>query len=150
MAEYDHVPGLLTQLERTPRKLPKLTIAPSITSLDDLQPLLEADTRDRDEALRAQAGTSAVSGDPLQGRGLRSGLPMRGMIAAVSPEGVIGLGGAIPWRHPGDMRRFARVTRGGTVVHGAADLGVDESPPPPHRRNIVITRGNVGEGGALP
>ncbi|MGO8999476.1 MAG: thymidylate synthase [Polyangiaceae bacterium] len=44
MAEYDHVPGLRTQLERTPRKLPTLTIAPSIRSLDDLQPLLEADT----------------------------------------------------------------------------------------------------------
>ena len=44
MAEYDHVPGLRTQLERAPRKLPKLTIAPSIRSLDDLEPLLEADT----------------------------------------------------------------------------------------------------------
>ena len=27
MAEYDHVPGLRKQLERTPRALPKLTIA---------------------------------------------------------------------------------------------------------------------------
>jgi thymidylate synthase len=44
MSEYDHVPGLRTQLERAPRKLPRLTIAPSIRSLDDLQPLLEADT----------------------------------------------------------------------------------------------------------
>ena len=44
MAEYDHVPGLRTQLERTPRTLPRLTIAPSIRSLDDLGPLLEADT----------------------------------------------------------------------------------------------------------
>src|SRR5208337_2910715 len=44
MAEYDHVPGLREQLARAPRKLPKLTIAPTIQSLDDLQPLLEADT----------------------------------------------------------------------------------------------------------
>jgi thymidylate synthase len=44
MAEYDHVPGLRAQLERVPRKLPKLTIAPSITKLEDLEPLLEADT----------------------------------------------------------------------------------------------------------
>jgi thymidylate synthase len=44
MAEYDHVPGLRTQLTREPRKLPKLTIDPAIRSLDDLKPLLEADT----------------------------------------------------------------------------------------------------------
>jgi thymidylate synthase len=44
MADYDHVPGLRAQLERAPRKLPKLTIDPAIQSLDDLQPLLEADT----------------------------------------------------------------------------------------------------------
>jgi thymidylate synthase len=44
MAEYDHVPGLKQQLERATRKLPMLAIDPSITSLDDLRPLLEADT----------------------------------------------------------------------------------------------------------
>ena len=44
MAEYDHVPGLRAQLERAPRTLPRLTIAPSITKLEDLEPLLEADT----------------------------------------------------------------------------------------------------------
>ncbi len=44
MAEYDHVPGLLAQLERAPRRLPTLTIDPAIVSLDDLKPLLEADT----------------------------------------------------------------------------------------------------------
>jgi len=44
MAEYDHVPGLKTQLEREPRPLPRLAIDPAIRSLDDLRPLLEADT----------------------------------------------------------------------------------------------------------
>jgi thymidylate synthase len=44
MAEYDHVPGLELQLTREPRGLPKLTIDPSIQSLDDLLPLLHADT----------------------------------------------------------------------------------------------------------
>jgi thymidylate synthase len=44
MAEHDHVPGLMRQLEREPRPLPRLTIDPSIRSLDDLRPLLEADT----------------------------------------------------------------------------------------------------------
>lgn len=44
MAEYDHVPGLKLQLERAPRALPKLTIDPAIQSLEDIRPLLEADT----------------------------------------------------------------------------------------------------------
>jgi thymidylate synthase len=44
MAEYDHVPGLRKQLEREPRPLPTLTIDPAIRSLDDLRPLLDADT----------------------------------------------------------------------------------------------------------
>jgi thymidylate synthase len=44
MAEYDHVPGLRRQLERAPRALPRLSIDPAIRSLDDLVPLLEADT----------------------------------------------------------------------------------------------------------
>jgi thymidylate synthase len=44
MAEYDHVPGLRLQLERAPRALPRLTIDPAIQRLDDLKPLLEADT----------------------------------------------------------------------------------------------------------
>jgi thymidylate synthase len=44
MAEYDHVPGLHQQLQREARTLPRLTIDPSITGLDDLTPLLEAST----------------------------------------------------------------------------------------------------------
>ena len=44
MAEYDHVPGLLEQLKRTPRPLPRLTIDPAIAKLDDIEPLLHADT----------------------------------------------------------------------------------------------------------
>jgi thymidylate synthase len=44
MAEYDHVPGLKQQLERTPRALPRLSIDPAIRSLSDIKPLLDADT----------------------------------------------------------------------------------------------------------
>ena len=44
MAEYDHVPGLRKQLERAPRARPTLSIDPSIRSLDDIKPLLQADT----------------------------------------------------------------------------------------------------------
>lgn len=44
MAEHDHIPGLKEQLTRQTRALPKLTIDPAITSLDDITPLLEAET----------------------------------------------------------------------------------------------------------
>ena len=44
MSEYDHIPGLQQQLRRTPRKLPTLEIDPSITCLDDIEPLLALDT----------------------------------------------------------------------------------------------------------
>jgi dihydrofolate reductase len=63
---------------------------------------------------------------------------MRGMIFAVSPEGVIGLDGKIPWRHPGDFRRFKRVTTGTTVIMGRATFD-EVGKPLPGRRNIVVT-----------
>lgn len=63
---------------------------------------------------------------------------MRGMIFAESPEGVIGQGGKIPWRHPGDQRRFKKVTMGSTLIMGRATF--DETGRPlPGRRNIVVT-----------
>jgi dihydrofolate reductase len=62
------------------------------------------------------------------------------MIAAVSPEGVIGLGGGIPWRHPGDMRRFKRVTEASTVIMGRLTWESMQGKALPRRRNVVITR----------
>lgn len=44
MAEYDHVPGLVTQLERAPRARPRLAISPALRDLSDVKPLLDADT----------------------------------------------------------------------------------------------------------
>ncbi len=63
---------------------------------------------------------------------------MRGMIFAISPERVIGVGGQIPWRHPGDMRRFKQVTLGTTVIMGRATFD-ENGRPLPGRRNIVVT-----------
>jgi dihydrofolate reductase len=63
---------------------------------------------------------------------------MIGMIYAVSPEGVIGLDNAIPWHHPGDLRRFMRVTLGSTVISGRATYE-SVGKPLPKRRNIVVT-----------
>jgi len=42
----------------------------------------------------------------------------RGIIAAVSPEGVIGAFGRMPWHYPEDLKRFKRLTLGSTVIMG--------------------------------
>ena len=66
--------------------------------------------------------------------------PLRGAIAAVSPENVIGLHGQLPWNHPGDQRRFKRVTLGTTVIMGRATWESMDGRPLPKRRNVVISR----------
>jgi dihydrofolate reductase len=60
------------------------------------------------------------------------------MIFAMSPERVIGVGGQIPWNHPGDMKRFMRVTTGTTVIMGRATFD-SVGKALPRRRNIVVT-----------
>jgi dihydrofolate reductase len=60
------------------------------------------------------------------------------MIYAVSPEGVIGANGGIPWHHPGDLRRFKRVTLGTTLIMGRKTFQ-SVGKPLPGRRNIVVT-----------
>lgn len=63
---------------------------------------------------------------------------MLGIIYAVSPEGVIGKNGTIPWRYPGDWRRFKRVTLGSTVIMGRATFeSIGKALP--GRRNVVVT-----------
>lgn len=70
-------------------------------------------------------------------------IPRVGMIAAISPEGAIGLGGAIPWRYPGDLRRFKRVTTGvglSAVVMGRRTFESMGCRVLPGRLNIVLSR----------
>jgi len=63
-----------------------------------------------------------------------------GSIAAVSPEWVIGLHNEVPWRHPGDYRRFKRVTLGTTVIMGRLTWDSMNRKPLVDRRNLVVTR----------
>ncbi|MEW5881870.1 MAG: dihydrofolate reductase, partial [Pseudomonadota bacterium] len=66
-------------------------------------------------------------------------MPRVTLIAAVARNGVIGRAGAIPWRIPGDLARFKRITMGHPVIMGRRtweSLG----RPLPGRRNIVISR----------
>jgi dihydrofolate reductase len=64
------------------------------------------------------------------------------MIWAEAKDRVIGAGGGIPWRIPGEQAEFKRRTTGSTVVMGR---GTWDSLPPrfrplPGRRNVVLTR----------
>jgi dihydrofolate reductase len=60
------------------------------------------------------------------------------LIAAISDNGVIGRGNALPWHLPADLQRFKRLTTGHAVVMGRKTWESIRRPLP-HRRNIVIS-----------
>ena len=62
------------------------------------------------------------------------------IIAAVSPEGVIGVNNTLPWHYPADLKRFKRLTLGHTVIMGRHTWVSLPKKPLPQRRNIVLTR----------
>jgi dihydrofolate reductase len=61
------------------------------------------------------------------------------LVLARATNGVIGNGGGLPWKIPGDMRRFRALTLDKTVIMGRKTF---ESLPGtlPRRRHVVITR----------
>jgi dihydrofolate reductase len=71
------------------------------------------------------------------------------LIVAVADNGVIGAGGAIPWRLKTDQQRFKMLTTGKPVVMGRKTF-VSLRRPLPGRTNIVVTRdGNFRAAGAV-
>ena len=65
---------------------------------------------------------------------------VRGIMVAMSPEGVIGLGGKIPWHYRGDLRRVKRLTLGTTLIMGRVTWESLGGRPLPGRRNLVVTQ----------
>lgn len=61
------------------------------------------------------------------------------LIVAVAENGVIGAGGAIPWRLKTDLQRFKTMTMGKPVVMGRKTF-ISLRRPLPGRTNIVMTR----------
>ena len=43
---------------------------------------------------------------------------MKGILVAVSPEGIIGKDNSIPWHYSADLKRFKSLTLGKTVIMG--------------------------------
>jgi dihydrofolate reductase len=62
------------------------------------------------------------------------------IIAAVAENGVIGQGGAMPWRLKSDMAHFRALTMGKPVVMGRKTYLSTSVKPLPGRTNIVVTR----------
>lgn len=62
------------------------------------------------------------------------------LVLAMAENGVIGNGGAIPWRISEDMKRFKSLTVGKTVVMGRKTWDSLPRKPLPDRINIVVTR----------
>jgi dihydrofolate reductase len=66
-------------------------------------------------------------------------MPRISLIVARARNGVIGRDGSLPWKIPGELAHFKRVTLGHPIVMGRKtweSLG----RPLPGRRNIVVTR----------
>ncbi len=61
------------------------------------------------------------------------------IIAAVARNGVIGVGGDLPWRISEDLARFKRLTMGNALVMGRRTFE-SIGHPLPGRTNIVLTR----------
>ena len=68
---------------------------------------------------------------------------MKGILVAVSPEGIIGKDNTIPWHYSTDLKRFKRLTTGKTIIMGRKTWESLPKKPLPERRNIVITRSSI-------
>jgi dihydrofolate reductase len=62
------------------------------------------------------------------------------LIAAVSPDRVIGQDGALPWRYASDMQHFMRTTTGYPCIMGRRTYESFPRRPLPRRPNLVLTR----------
>ena len=62
------------------------------------------------------------------------------LIVARARNGVIGAGGTIPWRVPGEMAYFKQVTLGHPIVMGRKTWESLPRTPLLGRRNLVVTR----------
>jgi len=62
------------------------------------------------------------------------------LIAAVSPDLVIGRDGDMPWHYPADMKHFMRTTIGHPCIMGRRTYESFPRRPLPKRPNLVLTR----------
>jgi dihydrofolate reductase len=66
--------------------------------------------------------------------------PKLTLVVAVAKNGVIGRGGALPWRLSSDMKHFKAATMGKPVLMGRKTWDSLPKKPLPGRQNLVLTR----------
>jgi dihydrofolate reductase len=66
-------------------------------------------------------------------------LPLISALVALTPSGVIGRDGEMPWRLGSDLRRFKRLTLGHALLMGRKTFD-SIGRPLPGRRNLVLSR----------
>ncbi len=69
-----------------------------------------------------------------------------GLIVAMTPSGLIGWNGGMPWRYKADFQRFKTVTMGGVLIMGSKTYKSLPKPTLPGRVIIVLTRQAVASG----
>jgi len=73
---------------------------------------------------------------------------MISLIAAMTPERVIGMKNSLPWKLPADMKWFRQHTLGKPVVMGRKTYESFGARPLPERHNIVVSRDKNYDAGA--
>lgn len=73
------------------------------------------------------------------------------LVVAVARNGVIGVDGDLPWRLPGDLAFFKKVTLGKPILMGRKTWESLPRKPLPGRPNLIVTRaaGYEAEGGTV-
>ena len=65
---------------------------------------------------------------------------MISLIAAVTPDWVMGRAGQVPWHEPLDLQRFRKLTAGKPCLMGRRTFESLPNGPLPQRANLVLTR----------
>jgi dihydrofolate reductase len=61
------------------------------------------------------------------------------IVVAMDKKGVIGNNGTLPWKIPGDLKRFRELTEGNVVIMGRHTYD-SIGKPLPNRLNVILTR----------
>ena len=129
----NHVDQAEQQLSREPRPLPKMTLLRTPASIDGFQ-YEDFQLTDYDPHPPIKAPVAVLSRE----HAMSHTKPLIAVVA-MTPEGVIGRDGRMPWRLRSDLQRFKRLTMGGVLIMGRKTYD-SIGRPLPGRRTVVLTR----------
>ena len=139
MAEYDHVPGSADAARAQRRGAAAADHRPEHPVARRHQAACSRPAPTRSCSDFALDGYDPHPADLVQGRGLSMAAPLRAMMVAVSPEGVIGRGREDPLALPRRSQAAEAAHHGGHGRSWVASPGSPSEEAAPRRRNVVIT-----------